>query len=511
MNAGRPLRIVVAGGGTAGWMTAAAVARTMGATVDLTLVESEAIGTVGVGESTIPPLQIFNRLLGVPEAEFMRATQATFKLGILFEGWRDGRDRYFHSFGATGRDHWSAGFQHFWLEGRARGHNAPYDDYCLELKAALAGRFAHLPDEAMNYAYQLDSARYAAFLRGLAEDDGARRVEGRIAAVELDPESGDVAALRLDGGRRVEGDLFVDCTGFRALLIEGALHAGWDDWSHWLPCDSAIAVQTANVADSVPYTRAIAHDAGWRWRIPLQHRSGNGIVYSSRHLSHEAARERLLDAVEGEVLTEPNPIRFTTGVRRRQWHRNCVAIGLSGGFLEPLESTSIHLIQRAVLRLIRMMPAGRVSPRDVEEFNRQQMTDMEQIRDFLILHYHLTDRRDSAFWRQVVMMDVPDTLAHRIELFRETGRVFRLQEELFAENSWVQVMMGQGITPATRHPIAAKLSDAELDRMLATLRGSVARTVAGLPPHAAYVADLCGAPRPAPARPPAPVLAAVRA
>ncbi len=490
-----PRRIVIAGGGTAGWMAAAAISRTLGRAAEVTLVESEAIGTVGVGESTIPPLVGYNRLLGINEAEFMTATNATFKLGILFDGWRDGTDRYFHSFGLTGKDHWSAGFQHFWLHGREKGHEQPYDDYCLELIAAMQGKFAHLPDDRINYAYQLDSGLYARFLRTMAEQHGTTRIEGRIASVELDGESGDIAALTLDGGTRVAGDLFLDCTGFRALLIEGALHAGFDDWTHWLPCDSAIALQTASVAPAVPYTRAMAHDAGWQWRIPLQHRVGNGIVWCSRYLSREAALERLLGNVEGEVLTEPNHLRFVTGARRKQWHRNCIAIGLSGGFMEPLESTSIHLIQRAVIRLIRMLPAGPISPRDIAEFNDQQLTDMVQIRDFLILHYKATDRRDSAFWRQCAAMPIPDSLEQKIELFRDTGRVFRRNEELFAENSWVQVMMGQGIMPRSWHPIAAKLTDEELARLLATLRDQVTRTVATLPPHADYVARYCAGAR----------------
>ena len=491
-------RVVIAGGGTAGWMAAAAIARTMGRTVEVTLVESEAIGTIGVGESTIPPLVNFNRLLGINEAEFMRATQATFKLGILFDGWQDVGSRYFHSFGTTGKDHWAAGFQHFWLHARAHGHDVPYDAYCLELEAAMAGRFAHLPDNGANYAYQLDSGLYARFLRQMAERDGTVRVEGRIARVELDGESGDIAALELDGGRRVEGDLFLDCTGFRALLIEGALHAGFDDWTHWLPCDAAIAIQTESVAPPVPYTRAMAHDAGWQWRIPLQHRVGNGIVYCSRYLDHDAALERLLGNIEGRTIVEPNRLRFTTGTRRKQWYRNCVAIGLSGGFMEPLESTSIHLIQRAILRLLRLFPtdAG-ISPRDVAEFNEQQDQDMVQIRDFLILHYKVTDRRDSAFWRQCAAMPVPDSLAQKIALFRDTARVFRRNEELFAENSWVQVMMGQGIMPAAWHPVAEKLTADELARLLSTLRDNVARTVAGLPDHQAYVAQYCGASAPA--------------
>lgn len=493
MNPQNKLRVVVAGGGTAGWMTAAALAGTLGDCIELTLVESEAIGTVGVGESTIPPVVLFNRLLGIGEAEFMRATQATFKLGIKFENWKDVGESYFHSFGTTGKDHWSAGFQHFWLHGLSQGHQHSYDDYCLELKAALDGKFAHLPDDKMNYAYQLDSGLYAAFLRKRAESDGATRIEGRIVEVELDGASGNIAALQLDGDRRIEGDLFIDCTGFRALLIEGALHAGFDDWTHYLPCDSAIAVQTASVRPPVPYTRAIAHDAGWQWRIPLQHRQGNGIVYCSRYLDKDAALERLRGSVEGQVLTQPNFISYTTGARRKQWHRNCVAIGLSGGFMEPLESTSIHLIQRAVLRLIRMLPGGPVSERDVAEFNDQQMTDMDQIRDFLILHYKVTERRDSPFWRHCAALPMPDSLAQKIELFRETGRVFRKNEELFVENSWVQVMMGQGIMPESYHPIATRLRADELDKFLSMLRDSVTKTVAGLPDHQTYIARYCAA------------------
>ena len=484
-------RIVIAGGGTAGWMTAAAFARTLGPAIDLTLVESDMIGTIGVGESTIPPLLLFNRLLGIGEAEFMRATQATFKLGIMFENWKDLGERYFHSFGAAGQDHWSAGFQHFWLHGQTAGHNHSYDDYCLELKAAAESKFAHLPEERMNYAYQLDSSLYAVFLRKLAEEGGTKRIEGKIASVELDGARGDISALVLDGGQRVEGDLFIDCTGFRALLIEGALHAGFDDWTHYLPCDSAIAVQTASVRAPLPYTRAIAHDTGWQWRIPLQHRQGNGIVYCSRYLERETALERLLGSVEGEPLTQPNFIRYTTGVRRKQWHRNCVAVGLSGGFMEPLESTSIHLIQRAVLRLIRMLPAGDISPRDVAEFNDQQFADVEQIRDFLVLHYKVTERRDSPFWRQCAAMPVPASLEQKIELFRETGRVFRRNEELFAENSWIQVMMGQGIIPQSYHPVASKLEADELGKFLTALRTNVSQTVAQLPTHEAYLARYC--------------------
>lgn len=492
---GWPLRrIVIAGGGTAGWMAAAAFGKTLGKLAEITLVESDAIGTIGVGESTIPPIRTFNNLLGIDEAEFMRKTQATFKLGIEFDNWGRLGDRYFHSFGLTGKDHWSAGFQHFWLNGRDRGHTEPYDDYCLELVAAWAGKFAHLAGDRLNYAYQLDSTLYARFLRGLAEREGVQRQEGKIAAVRTNAQGEQIESLLLESGQVIEGDLFLDCTGFRALLIGGALGSEFEDWTHWLPCDRAIAVQTDSVQPPVPYTRAIAHDSGWRWRIPLQERTGNGIVYSSAHLDDELALERLLGEISGTPRTEPNKLRFRAGVRPSQWVGNCVAIGLSGGFMEPLESTSIHLIQRAVLRLLRMLPMGAISERDIAEFNDQQMQDMLHIRDFLMLHYKATERRDSDFWRYVAEMPVPESLTHRMALFRETARVFRRNEELFQENSWVQVMMGQGVMPAAHHPIAAKLSDAEVAKLLGMIRDNIAQTVAALPEHHAYVAHYCGAP-----------------
>lgn len=491
---GWPLRrIIIAGGGTAGWMTAAAIGRTLGELADVTLVESDAIGTIGVGESTIPPIVLFNRIIGIDEAEFMRATQATFKLGIMFDNWKEVGHRYFHSFGTTGKDHWSAGFQHFWLDGLQRGHDQPYSEYCLELKAAEAGKFAQLPDNGMNYAYQLDATLYARFLRQVAEGQGVKRQEGKIAEVEQDASTGNIAALVLESGLRVEGDLFIDCTGFRALLIEGKLAAGFEDWSHWLPCNRAIAIPTSSVEPAVPYTRAIAHDAGWQWRIPLQHRTGNGLVYSADHLDDEAALERLFGNVAGEVLAKPNFLRFTGGTRRVHWDKNCIAVGLSSGFLEPLESTAIHLIQRAILRILRMLPMGEISRRDIDEFNDQMLQDMVHIRDFLILHYKATKRRDSEFWRYVADMPIPDSLTHKIELFRETGRVFRKDEELFQENSWVQVMMGQGIMPQAYHPIATKLSDQELAKFLSTIRDGVTKTVSSLPSHMDFIAGYCGA------------------
>jgi tryptophan halogenase len=492
---GRPIRrVVIAGGGTAGWMVAACLSKTMGKLLDITLVESDEIGTVGVGEATIPAIFTFHQLLELDEREFMAATGATFKLGIRFENWREPGHAYIHSFGLTGKDHWTAGFQHFWLEGCRRGLARDYGDYCLELRAAEENRFAHLPRQGLNHAFHLDATRYGAFLRRFSEGYGVRRHEGKIATVDLDPASGDIASLTLESGTRIEGDLFIDCTGFRALLIGQALGVPYEDWSHWLPCDRALAVQTKSVGDAIPYTRSIAHEAGWRWRIPLQHRVGNGLVYSSRYLDDERARELLLSSIEGETVTAPRPLRFVPGQRREVWRRNCVAIGLASGFIEPLESTSIHLIQRGTIRLMQMFPSEGIAATDVEEYNRQAQAEIEHIRDFIVLHYHVTRRDDTPFWRYCRTMDIPASLRHRIELFRETARVFRIPNELFAENSWIQVMLGQGLAPERQHPIAKLMNDRELGEFLERIRGDVERTVAQLPSHQRYVEQYCGRP-----------------
>jgi tryptophan halogenase len=489
----RPVRrVVIAGGGTAGWMVAAALSKTLGKLLDISLIESDDIGTVGVGEATIPTLLNFHNLLGIDEREFMAATQATFKLGISFENWRNVKEDYIHSFGLTGIDHWTAGFQHFWMKGRERGLAGDYGDYCLELKAAQASRFAHLPQDGMNYAYHLDASRYARYLRALSQPCGVKRIEGKIAKVHTDPASGDIASLLLDSGSLIEGDLFIDCTGFRALLLGETMKQEYEDWSHWLFCDSAIAVQTASTGPAIPLTRSIAHDAGWQWRIPLQHRVGNGVVFSSRYMDDERARATLLGNIQGEVLTDPRTIRFTPGQRRKTWVGNCVGIGLASGFLEPIESTSIHLIQRGIIRLMQMFPADGIRQSDVDEYNFQTSTEVRHIRDFIILHYHVTNRRDSAFWRDAASMDIPASLKHRIALFKETGRVFRIPNELFAENSWIQVMLGQGILPEQHHQSADLMGDAELRGFLGSIRDRVSKTVAQLPQHQAYVERYCG-------------------
>jgi tryptophan 7-halogenase len=486
-------RIVIAGGGTAGWMVAAGLSRTLGKVLDIKLIESDEIGTVGVGEATIPTLVNFHRLLEINEQEFMAATQGTFKLGIGFQNWRAPGEHYVHSFGMTGKDHWTAGFQHFWLKGRERKLAGDYGDYCLELKAALANRFAHLPRGGMNYAFHIDASLYAKFLRKFSEGFGVKRIEGRIAEVKTHPETGHLTAIRLDRGDEIEGDLFIDCTGFRALLIGQTLHVGYEDWSHWLYNDSAVAVQTEAVREAWPYTLSIARDAGWQWRIPLQRRVGNGIVFCSRYLSDDQAKQTLLANIEGKVLTEPRVIKFRPGSRREHWKKNCVAMGLASGFIEPLESTSIHLIQRGIIRLMQMFPRTAIEQSDIDEFNQQMSAEIEHIRDFIVLHYHVTNRQDTPFWRACRGMDIPASLRHRIELFRETGRVFRVPNELFAENSWIQVMLGQGILPRQHHPVADLMGDAELSGFLEDIKSNVDRTVAQLPSHQAYVEQYCKA------------------
>lgn len=484
-------RVVIAGGGTAGWMVAAGISKILGKLLDIKLIESNEIATVGVGEATIPTLMNFHNLLEINEQEFMMATQATFKLGVGFANWHELGKSYIHSFGLTGTDHWTAGFQHFWLKGRERKLAGDYGDYCLELKAALAGRFAHLPRNGMNYAYHIDAGLYAKYLRKLSEPRGVQRIEGKIVEIKTDSVSGDITSLKLESGEEIEGDLFIDCTGFRALLIGKTLGREYEDWSNWLFCDRAVAVQTESAGHDIPYTRTTAHESGWQWRIPLQHRVGNGMVYSSRYLDDDTAKQNLLAKIEGKPLKEPLQIKFKPCHRRQSWHKNCVAIGLASGFLEPIESTSIHLIQRGIIRLMQMFPTDGIQQSDINEYNQQTNAEAEHIRDFIILHYHVTNRQDTPFWQECRNMEIPASLRHRIDLFRETGRVFRIPNELFAENSWIQVMLGQGIMPQQHHQVADLMGDEELSGFLNAISSSVDKTVMQLPPHLDYVKQYC--------------------
>lgn len=484
-------KVVIAGGGTAGWLAAAGLASKLGDVLDVTLVESDDIGTVGVGEATIPPMRVFHKLLRIDEQAFMRATEATFKLGISFEGWFRPGDAYIHSFGKNGKETWLCDFHHFWLHGLERGIvDSELGDYCYELQAARAGRFATSDDSEINYAYHMDATRYAAFLRTFSEKHGAQRIEGRIRDVGLHGESGFIESLTLESGERIQGDLFIDCTGFGGLLIEQTLETGYEDWSHWLPCDSAVAVQTESTGPAVPYTRSIAHQAGWRWRIPLQHRVGNGLVFCSRYLSDDEAVANLLAAVEGATITEPRVLKFRTGRRRKAWHRNCVTLGLASGFVEPLESTSIHLIMTGVTRLMQLFPFGGVTPSLVEHYNRLSQVELEKIRDFIVLHYHAT-AREEPFWAHCRAMDIPESLSHRIDLFRENAHAYQADGELFRVDSWTQVMLGQGIRPRRYHHLARAMKDEDLKRLLHGLETSIRESVRRLPEHQAFLDRYC--------------------
>ena len=490
------LKVVIAGGGTAGWMASCGLSTRLNGLLDITLVESDAIGTVGVGEATIPPMRNFHRLMNIDEQEFMRETQATFKLGIEFDNWGEVGDSYIHSFGEIGQRSWMAEFHEFWMEAQAQGFGGSLEDYCLELKAAKAGKFAtEMGDTRLNFAFHLDATRYAKYLRQKSEKAGVRRVEGLIKEVQQDAESGEIKALLLESGELIEGDLFIDCTGFRSLLLGETLGVEFDDWSHWLFSDRAIAVQTTSVEEPIPYTRATAHPSGWQWRIPLQSRVGNGIVYSSKFMSDDEAKETLLNNITGEMITEPRLLRYRTGSRQKSWHKNCVALGLASGFIEPLESTSIHLVMTAIIRLIRLFPFGGNSEHLAYRFNDETRTEIETVRDFVILHYKQTQRTDSDFWNAYRTMDIPQTLAHRIDIFKQNAYVWPDDVALFRVDSWVQVMMGQGLKPENFHSAGKITGKQGLMQSLAKLKSSIEQTVQQLPTHQQFINHYCAAPQ----------------
>lgn len=479
-------KVVIVGGGTAGWMTAAMLSRLLGSQVDIELVESQDIGIVGVGEATIPPIQKVNAALGLDEREFLRETKASIKLAIKFENWRVPGEGYFHTFGSPGRSQAFCHFHHFWVRAAQAGNKTTIWDYDLNYLCARDNKFAKLetkdPVWEMQYAYHFDAALYGQYLRRYSEKKGVRRIEGLIQDVRLDPEGGHVTSLVLKGGKELRGDFFVDCSGARGLLITGALGTDFEDWGHWLPCDRAMAVPSERLAITLPYTRSIAHPGGWQWRIPLQHRNGNGLVYSSDHYSDDEAAGVLLGNLDSEALAEPKVIPFRTGRTRQQWNKNVVAVGLSSGFLEPLESTSIHLIQSAITRLITFFPHDGVRQKLVDEYNRQSQAEFEYIRDFIILHYHL-NKRDDGFWTHTREMDVPERLTHKIELFQTTGALTNDQMDIFLEPSWLQVMLGQGIMPLDYHPLADTLPDAQLEEKLRVTQRTKAQPLPQIPGH----------------------------
>lgn len=480
-------KVIIAGGGTAGWIAAATLSSQLGSLLDITLVESDQIGTVGVGEATIPTHVSFHRLLGIDEREFMRATRATFKLGIAFENWGKLGERYFHSFGKIGRSTWMGDFQHLWQHAQSLGIGGDMSEYCYELQAAEAGRFGKTDNSQISYAYHLDATLYAKFLRDFSEKRGCKRVEGKIQQVHKHQDSGFLKGLELENGQHLEADFFIDCTGFRSLLLGDALGVEYDDWSHWLPMNSALAVQTKTDSEILPYTRSIARKAGWQWRIPLQHRVGNGHVYCSDFMSDDEAHDILSNDLDGEMVNEPRPIRFVTGKRRKTWHKNCIALGLSSGFMEPLESTSIHLAQISVTRLVQMFPFNGVTHSLVDHYNRHTDEELVGIRDFLIAHYKVNQRNDSEFWKDRAAMAIPDSLQHRLDLFREAAIAYQDGADLFRVDSWIQVLRGQGLYSDHYHHMGRLLAEPNLRQALGELKATIDTAVNNLPKHGDFL------------------------
>jgi tryptophan halogenase len=500
MNEHAIREIVIVGGGTAGWMAAAALSRLLDRrSLRITLVESDEIGTVGVGEATIPPLIAYNNMLGIDEDEFLAATKGTFKLGIEFVDWGALGERYFHPFGDHGQDFRGVHFHQLYLRERRRRELPGLSAWSMGATAAALGRYARpgpdarLPFSQLLHAFHFDAGLYARFLRGRAEADGVRRIEGKIVDSALDGASGNVRSVTLADGATLEGDLFIDCSGFRGLLIEGRLATGYEEWKNWLPCDRAVAVPSLYPGQPDPFTRCTARASGWQWRIPLQHRMGNGLVYSSDHISDADAEALVLANLEGEPLAEPRRLAFVAGRRKLAWNRNVVSLGLSSGFIEPLESTSIHLIQSGIVKLLALFPDRRFDPVERDEYNRQMQDVYEDARDFIILHYKVTRRDDSDFWNRCRTMDVPDSLARKIELWRSKGRVFRAGRELFGVPSWAAVMLGQGLVPEDHEPAADALDSEMIAEALDKMRLSYARMAEHMPMHGDFIARSCAA------------------
>jgi tryptophan halogenase len=492
---------VIVGGGTAGWMAAAALSKLMGKRLSIRLVESDAIGTIGVGEATIPAIKIFNQALGIDENQFIAATQGAFKLGVEFVGWSRPGERYMHGFGRIGQNLGWLRTHQYWLKARSLGKASAFANYSINTAAAYQNKFMparpDLKDSPLSeiaYAYHFDASLYARFLRGFSEKLGVVRTEGRIVDTGLGGEDGFVEAIVLESGERIEGDLFIDCSGFRGLLIEQALKTGYEDWSHWLPCNRALAVPCASVTPMTPYTRATARTSGWQWRIPLQHRIGNGVVYSSEFISDDEAARELLSNLDGAALGEPRPVRFVTGRRKKFWNRNVVAIGLSGGFIEPLESTSIHVIQTGILRLVQLWPDREFRVADIDEYNAQGQLEYERIRDFVFAHYRIGVEGRTEFWRHCRSLPIPDTLQRKLDNFASTGRVFKEGEEVFDVESWIQVLIGQDLIPGAWDTGVDLYSDDEILAYLGNIEEVIRKCLNVMPDQAEYIRRTCPAP-----------------
>ena len=488
--------VVIVGGGTAGWMSAAGISKLLGSKkINIRVIESESIGTVGVGEATVPHIQYFNRLLGIDENSFIKKTNATFKLGIEFVDWHKIGESYFHSFGPYGMDMEGIHFHHMWLRQQKAGTAKPIEDFNLQIQAAKAGKFMHArpelqgsPLSALSYAFQFDAVLYADFLRDFSEKNGVTRTEGKIVNVTQAANSGHIESVTLEDGECIKGDLFIDCSGFKGLLIEETLKTGYDDWSHYLPCDSAVTRLSERMVELPPYTRATAKTAGWQWRIPLQSRTGNGYVYSSQFLSDSDAIESLNQDLDTLPISEPRQLKFKTGIRKQPWNKNVVSIGLASGFLEPLESTSIHLIQTAIARLMTNFPDMSFNQPDIDYYNERTKAEYILIRDFLILHYKATKRDDSPFWNYVREMDIPMSLEKRIAIYKENARLYSEDKELFNHSSWFSIFNGQGIHPQRYHPVANFLEEKEMERRMAEIHTVTQKCLSIMPSHEEFLA-----------------------
>ena len=493
-------RIVIVGGGSSGWMTAAALSKLIKPDYcQIRLIESEDIGTVGVGEATIPQIQLFNKMLDLDEDEFVRKTQGTFKLGIQFVNWKKIGHKYIHAFGEVGKDMEAIQFYHYWLKMFQLGRVEELGNYTIGGLASDRGKFmrpfdaGNSPLSSIAYAFHFDAGLYARFLREYSEARGVIRTEGKVVDTILRASDGFIEAVQLDSGERIEADFFIDCSGFRGLLIEQALKTGYEDWTHWLPCDRAWAVPCESAGEPIPYTRSTAHSAGWQWRIPLQHRIGNGHVFSSKFMSEDEACSILLNNLDGKPLAEPRLLKFVTGKRKKFWNKNCLAIGLASGFMEPLESTSLHLVQSTIARLMSFFPNKYFDQEDIDEFNRQADFEFEKIRDFLILHYHATERNDSDFWNYCRTMSIPEALTQKIEQFKKNGRIYRNNTEMFNDLSWLEVMHGQGIHPRAYHPLVDRMTKDEIAQRLQGIRSVIEKSVDYMPTHAQFIAEHCKA------------------
>jgi len=494
----KPLdHIVIVGGGSAGWMTAAGLAYTVQSGCKITLIESEEIGTIGVGEATIPPIKHFNQRIGIDEAEFMKKTQGTFKLGIEFIDWTRKDHAYFHPFGQYGAEFDTVPFYHHWMRENLDSEASDIDEFSMAWVAARQGRFIHPPKDRrlvhsrMDYAYHFDATLYGRFLREFAEARGVERIEGKVVNVAQDPESGFIQSVKLENGDAIAGDFFIDCTGFFGLLIEKTLKAGYEDWTHWLPCNRAIAVTCERTEPLLPYTKSTAEAAGWRWRIPLQARTGNGHVFSAAHMKTNEAEKLLMDGLDGEPLVDPKHLRFVTGRRKKFWDKNCVAIGLSAGFMEPLESTSLHLIQYGIMRLLAMLPGKEFSPLLAEEYNSLTSAEYDRIRDFLILHYKATEREDSEFWGYCKNMPIPDRLAYKMEHFRSHGLIVSDERELFTNPSWIAVYLGQNVVPRRAPAVTHLRSDVPSKARLTEIKRAIDEAAKAMPAHSDYIENYC--------------------